>query len=140
MPAKPTDQLQAAVDEPALFDGVFIVNPNFREVPYVSLQSSQHVPSHPLTPHHCTTPLPHALAAPLTPRRTPHARQAHEAEQPELLRPFTVPLLNAVQGGLRKYGQPVFDALANPSTVKTILKEPYANAEQAAPYRLGRAR
>ena len=37
-------------------------------------------------------------------------------------------------------GQPVFDALANPSTVKTILKEPYANAEQAAPYRLGRAR
>ena len=68
------------------------------------------------------------------------AVQAHEAEQPELLRPFTVPLLNAVQGGLRKYGQPVFDALANPSTVKTILKEPYANAEQAAPYRLGRAR
>lgn len=43
-----------------------------------------------------------------------------------------MPLLNAVQGGLRKYGQPVFDALANPSTVKTILKEPYADAEQVA--------
>ena len=86
--------LQAAVDEPALFDGVFIVNPNFRE--------------------------------------------AHEAEQPDLLRPLTVPLLNAVQGGLRKYGQPVFDALANPSTVKTILKEPYADAEQVAACLLGR--
>ena len=48
-----------------------------------------------------------------------------------------MPLLNAVQGGLRKYGQPVFDALANPSTVKTILKEPYADAEQVAAYLLG---
>ena len=70
---------------------------------------------------------------PLPPTRcTRHADQAHEAEQPDLLRPLTVPLLNAVQGGLRKYGQPVFDALANPSTVKTILKEPYADAEQVA--------
>ena len=108
---------------------MFIVNPNFREAHYVPLQLSHYIPLHPLTSPH-TTPL-HHTAAPC-PRCTRHADQAHEAEQPDLLRPLTVPLLNAVQGGLRKYGQPVFDALANPSTVKTILKEPYADAEQVA--------
>ena len=77
-----------------------------------------------VTPLHNT-----AALSTLHPSRGP---QAHEAEQPDLLRPLTVRLLNAVQGGLRKYGQPVFDALANPSTVKTILKEPYADAEQVA--------
>ena len=112
--------------------------------------------SHPPTAAHITpayaTPPAHATPAYATPPRACHAtivfvtplhntaalstlhpaEQAHEAEQPDLLRPLTVPLLNAVQGGLRKYGQPVFDALANPSTVKTILKEPYADAEQVA--------
>ena len=101
---------------------MFIVNPNFREAHYVPLQPSHYIPSHhALAPHRCPCS-----------RCTRHADQAHEAEQPDLLRPLTVPLLNAVQGGLRKYGQPVFDALANPSTVKTILKEPYADAEQVA--------
>ena len=70
----------------------------------------------------------------------PNFREAHEAEQPELLRPLSVPLLNAVQGGLRKYGQPLFDALANPPTVKTILKEPYADAEQVAACLFARTR
>lgn len=51
-----------------------------------------------------------------------------------------MPLLNAVQGWLRAYGQPLFDALANPSTVKTILKEPYADAEQVAACLFGRIR
>jgi len=78
--------LQAAVDKPDLVDGVFVVNPNFREL--------------------------------------------HSAEQPALLRPIAVPLVSAVQRALRNNGQPLFDALAKPDTVKQILKEPYADAEQ----------
>eukprot|EP00929_Paragymnodinium_shiwhaense_P070039 TRINITY_DN35416_c0_g2_i1.p1 TRINITY_DN35416_c0_g2~~TRINITY_DN35416_c0_g2_i1.p1 ORF type:complete len:320 (+),score=69.76 TRINITY_DN35416_c0_g2_i1:277-1236(+) len=74
--------LQAAIDDPALFNGVMVVNPNFREL--------------------------------------------HAAEQPELLRPVT----EFVQSCLRKYGHGLFDAAANPGTVKTILKEPYHDAEQ----------
>ena len=110
---------------------MFIVNPNFREAHHVPLcPFTPYIPPHhAIAPHHCPCP-----------RCTPSADQAHEAEQPDLLRPLTVPLLNAVQGGLRKYGQPVFDALANPSTVKTILKEPYADAEQVAACLLGRTR
>jgi len=74
--------LQAAVDQPALVDGVLIVNPNFREL--------------------------------------------HVAEQPELLQPVT----SFIQGALRENGQPLFDALANPETVKQILKEPYHDPAQ----------
>ena len=73
--------LQASADRPELFDGVFLVNPNFREL--------------------------------------------HAAEQPALLRPVVVPVVAAVQRALRAYGQGLFDALANPPTVKAILKEPY---------------
>mmetsp|Transcript_40610 Transcript_40610/g.83257 ORF Transcript_40610/g.83257 Transcript_40610/m.83257 type:complete len:409 (-) Transcript_40610:44-1270(-) len=72
--------LQAAVDETNLFNGVAILNPNFREL--------------------------------------------HVAEQP----PFLPPIVSAVQGTLRAYGQPLFDALANPGTVGEILKEPYHDA------------
>lgn len=71
--------LQAAVDSPALWDGVFVVNPNFREL--------------------------------------------HVAENPAPLQP----VIALVQRALRAYGQPVFDAAANPATVKQILKEPYAD-------------
>ena len=78
--------LQAAVDRPEQFNGVFVVNPNFREL--------------------------------------------HSAEQPALLRPLLVPLVAAVQRALRENGQPLFDALAKPGTVKQILREPYCDAEQ----------
>jgi len=78
--------LQAAVDRPELFRGVFVVNPNFREL--------------------------------------------HAAEQPSLLRPLVMPLISAVQRTLRDRGQPLFDALAKPSTVKQILCEPYYDAAQ----------
>ena len=81
--------LQAAVDRPELFDGVFVVNPNFREL--------------------------------------------HAAEQPALVRPLAVPLVAAVQRALRQNGQPLFDALAKPGTVKQILKEPYCDAAQVTP-------
>ena len=46
---------------------------------------------------------------------------------------------SGVSRGVR-YGQPIFDALANPPTVKTILKEPYADAEQVAACLFGRTR
>jgi pimeloyl-ACP methyl ester carboxylesterase len=78
--------LQAAIDRPELFRGVFVVNPNFREL--------------------------------------------HAAEQPGWLRPLAMPLIGAVQRTLRERGQPLFDLLANPSTVKTILKEPYHDDAQ----------
>jgi|TARA_B100000524_G_scaffold340325_1_gene233352 pimeloyl-ACP methyl ester carboxylesterase len=74
--------LQAAVDRPELFNGVAVVNPNFREL--------------------------------------------HVAEQPAPLRPITT----AVQSLLRRYGKPLFDALAKPATVKQILREPYSDATQ----------
>ena len=69
--------LQAAIDCPALFDGVLMVCPNFREL--------------------------------------------HVAESPALLRPVTA----AVQAGLRRFGQSLFDAVAQPDTVKAILRTPY---------------
>ena len=70
--------LQVALDRPGLVDGVFVINPNFREL--------------------------------------------HVAESPG----FVQPALRAVQGWLRANGQGLFDALATPATVKSILKEPYA--------------
>jgi len=78
--------LQAAVDRPELFRGVFVVNPNFREL--------------------------------------------HAAEQPDWVRPIAMPIINAVQRTLRENGQGLFDSLANPPTVKSILKEPYYDAAQ----------
>ena len=60
----------------------------------------------------------------------PNFRELHVSEQPDLLRPIAVPIVSAVQRALRENGQPLFDALAKPSTVKQILKEPYYDAEQ----------
>ena len=74
--------LQAAIDAPALFSGVLIINPNFREL--------------------------------------------HVAEQRAPMRPITA----TVQAMLRRWGQPLFDALAKPATVKRILTEPYHDSEQ----------
>lgn len=51
----------------------------------------------------------------------PNFRELHVAEQP----PFITPIVSAVQGWLRSNGQPLFDFLAKPDTVKQILKEPY---------------
>ena len=73
--------LQAAIDQPKLFDSVFVINPNFREL--------------------------------------------HIAESPRLIQPA----VRVVQRLLRENGQALFDALAKPETVKTILKEPYAVTE-----------
>mmetsp|Transcript_32010 Transcript_32010/g.75040 ORF Transcript_32010/g.75040 Transcript_32010/m.75040 type:complete len:415 (+) Transcript_32010:52-1296(+) len=77
--------LQAAIDDPDLYNGVFIVNPNFREL--------------------------------------------HVTEQPD----FLVPVTTSVQSLLREYGKGLFDFLATPDTVTTILKEPYYNASQVTP-------
>ena len=60
----------------------------------------------------------------------PNFRELHVSEQPSWLRPLVVPLVSAVQKALRENGQPLFDALATPGTVKQILKEPYHDAEQ----------
>lgn len=72
--------LQAVTDSPELFNGVFVVNPNFREL--------------------------------------------HSAEVP--FPKVSMPAVQTVQKLLRENGQPLFDALATPNTVKEILKEPYA--------------
>lgn len=72
--------LQAVLDTPSLFRGVFVVAPNFREL------------------HSAEVPLPRV----------------------------TMPLVRIVQSLLRTRGQGLFDALATPSTVQQILKEPYA--------------
>lgn len=56
----------------------------------------------------------------------PNFRELHAAEMPAGLGP----LVSAVQWALREYGQPLFDALANPGTVKQILREPYHDPEQ----------
>lgn len=56
----------------------------------------------------------------------PNFRELHVAEVPG----FVQPIVGAVQSALRKYGQPLFDSLANPGTVKQILKEPYNDASQ----------
>ena len=60
----------------------------------------------------------------------PNFRELHSAEQPALLRPIIMPIVEGVQRTLREKGQGLFDALANPGTVKQILKEPYYDAEQ----------
>ncbi|CAK9058928.1 unnamed protein product [Durusdinium trenchii] len=49
----------------------------------------------------------------------PNFRELHVAEQPPLINP----LVSAIQGWLRDNGQPLFDFLAKPDTVKQILKE-----------------
>lgn len=60
----------------------------------------------------------------------PNFRELHVAEQPDLLRPLVMPAVEAVQATLRNNGQPLFDALAKPETVKQILKEPYHDPSQ----------
>jgi pimeloyl-ACP methyl ester carboxylesterase len=57
----------------------------------------------------------------------PNFRELHSAEIP--FAPFVMPILRYVQQQLRTNGQVAFDALATPSTVKTILREPYAIQE-----------
>ena len=54
---------------------------------------------------------------------TPNFRELHSAEVP--FSKFTMPLIRQVQKTLRERGQPLFEALAKPETVKQILKEPY---------------
>jgi len=56
----------------------------------------------------------------------PNFRELHVAEQPSLLQPAT----SFVQRALRENGRPLFDFLANPATVKQILKEPYHDEGQ----------
>ncbi len=58
---------------------------------------------------------------------TPNFRELHSAEIP--LAPLTMPLIRSIQKTLREQGQPLFDALATPGTVKQILKEPYKRQE-----------
>jgi pimeloyl-ACP methyl ester carboxylesterase len=72
--------LQSIIDEPYLYNGIFIINPNFREL--------------------------------------------HMAEVP--FSPITMPLVRTLQSTLRENGHGLFKTLATPSTVKTILKEPYS--------------
>ena len=60
----------------------------------------------------------------------PNFRELHVAEQPDLLRPIVMPIVEGVQSTLRARGQGLFDALAKPDTVKQILKEPYNDPEQ----------
>lgn len=54
---------------------------------------------------------------------TPNFRELHSAELP--LSNVVMPVVRFVQKTLREKGQPLFDALATPDTVKQILKEPY---------------
>lgn len=70
---------QAVIDTPDLFNGVFVVCPNFREL--------------------------------------------HSAEVP--LSNVAMPVIRTVQKTLRENGQPLFEGLAKPNTVKQILTEPY---------------
>lgn len=53
----------------------------------------------------------------------PNFRELHSAEVP--LSFATMPLVRLIQKTLREKGQPLFDLLAKPNTVKEILKEPY---------------
>jgi pimeloyl-ACP methyl ester carboxylesterase len=55
----------------------------------------------------------------------PNFRELHVAESPAIIQP----LVRGIQTWLRKNGQPIFNALATPETVKNILKEPYAIKE-----------
>mmetsp|Transcript_20494 Transcript_20494/g.19724 ORF Transcript_20494/g.19724 Transcript_20494/m.19724 type:complete len:397 (-) Transcript_20494:190-1380(-) len=75
--------LQSILDYEQFYNGLFIVNPNFREL--------------------------------------------HSAEIP--FSKVTMPIIRSVQSLLRNNGKPLFDSLAIPSTVKQILKEPYAIEE-----------
>ena len=54
---------------------------------------------------------------------TPNFRELHSAEVP--FSNVFMPVIQTVQKALRENGQPLFDALATPKTVKQILKEPY---------------
>jgi pimeloyl-ACP methyl ester carboxylesterase len=54
---------------------------------------------------------------------TPNFRELHSAEIAFPL--VTMPLVRTIQRTLREKGQPLFDALAKPKTVKQILMEPY---------------
>jgi len=54
---------------------------------------------------------------------TPNFRELHSAEIP--FPSVTMPLVRGIQKLLREKGQPLFDTLATPNTVKEILKEPY---------------
>jgi len=58
----------------------------------------------------------------------PRFREEHVAEAPPVVRPF----VSLVQGLLREtpVGRWLFDVIATPSNVKTILKEPYFDASQ----------
>ena len=53
----------------------------------------------------------------------PNFRELHVAESPKLIQP----VVRAIQSVLRSNGQPLFDSLAKPDTVKQILLEPYAD-------------
>jgi len=54
---------------------------------------------------------------------TPNFRELHSAEIP--FPSVTMPVVRSLQKLLRENGQLLFDALATPKTVKSILKEPY---------------
>lgn len=54
---------------------------------------------------------------------TPNFRELHSAEIAFPL--LSMPVVRKIQQALREKGQPLFDALAKPDTVKQILKEPY---------------
>jgi pimeloyl-ACP methyl ester carboxylesterase len=58
---------------------------------------------------------------------TPNFRELHSAEIafPEI----SMPIVRSVQKTLREKGQPLFEALATPETVKKILKTPYSVQE-----------
>jgi pimeloyl-ACP methyl ester carboxylesterase len=55
---------------------------------------------------------------------SPNFRELHSAEAAAPA--ITMPIIRFIQKLLRNKGQGLFDALAKPDTVKTILKEPYA--------------
>ena len=55
---------------------------------------------------------------------SPNFRELHSAEVP--LPAVTMPVLRTMQALLRTQGKPVYDALTNPTTIKEILKVPYA--------------
>jgi pimeloyl-ACP methyl ester carboxylesterase len=58
---------------------------------------------------------------------TPNFRELHSAEVP--FSKAAMPVIRQVQKALRERGQPLFDALATPQTVKQILMEPYKRQE-----------
>ena len=54
---------------------------------------------------------------------TPNFRELHSAEVP--FPEISMIVINVIQKTLREKGQPLFESLATPETVKQILKEPY---------------